>query len=79
MSEALSIERRDEAMADYVDLPLVRHGHLALLPRMLELGQNFSAYDAAYVALAEALAAQIVTADDRLGRAVRRHTDVSLA
>jgi predicted nucleic acid-binding protein len=79
MSEALSSDRRDEAIADYVDLPLSRHGHLALLPRMLELGQNFSAYDAAYVALAEALAAEIVTADDRLGRAVRRYTEVRLA
>jgi hypothetical protein len=35
----LSPERRDEAISHYVDLPLARHGHLALLPHVLELGR----------------------------------------
>jgi predicted nucleic acid-binding protein len=76
---ALPDTRRDEALADYRDLPLTRHGHLALLERVLELGGNFSSYDATYVALAEVLGADLVTADERLGRAVRAHTKLRLA
>lgn len=76
---SLSLERRAEALRDYRDLPLIRHGHLGLLPRILELAANFSAYDAAYVALAERLEAELLTADDRLERAVRTHTDLRLA
>lgn len=76
MSDSLSDQRRDEALSDYVDLPVARHGHLALLSRMLELGANLSAYDAAYAALADNLQADIVTADEKLKRAVAAHTTV---
>jgi predicted nucleic acid-binding protein len=48
------------------------------MPRMLELRSNFSAYDACYVALAELLGADLLTADERLARAVRTHTAVNL-
>jgi len=78
-SERLSEKRQREALSDYVDLPLSRHGHLALLPRVMELAANFTAYAGVYVALTEALAAQLVTADDRLGRAVEAYTDLRLA
>jgi predicted nucleic acid-binding protein len=57
------------ALADLVDLPLQRHPHDWLLPRVWELRQNFSAYDALYVALAEALDAPLVTRDQRLAAA----------
>jgi predicted nucleic acid-binding protein len=63
-----------DAVLDYLDLPLTRHGHLALLPRVLELYENLSAYDATYVALAERLACPLLTADDRLIRAATTHT-----
>ena len=46
--------------------------------RMWELRNNFNAYDAAYVALAEHLDAEFLTADDRLARSVRAHTSVPL-
>jgi predicted nucleic acid-binding protein len=44
--------------------------------RILDLRPNFSAYDATYVALAERLAAGLLTADERLARAVRTLTEV---
>jgi predicted nucleic acid-binding protein len=46
---------------------------------MLQLRHNFSAYDATYVALAEQLDAELLTADQRLARAVRAHTSVLVA
>lgn len=61
------------AIEDYSDLPLSRHGHVPLMTRVLELRDNFSAYDAAYVALAETLSAELLTCDAGLASAVRRH------
>lgn len=76
LARRLGIERARTALRDYLDLPLVRHGHRQLLARIVELRENFSAYDAAYVALAEALGAHLLTADVPLARAVQNHTDV---
>lgn len=53
-------------------LPLLRHGHQALLPRCLGLKHVLSPYDATYVALAEYLEAPLLTGDLRLARAARR-------
>lgn len=50
-------------------LGLTRHPVAGLLGRMWELRDNFSTYDASYVALAEILGCGVVTADGRLGRA----------
>jgi predicted nucleic acid-binding protein len=49
--------------------PVTRHPHDGLLPRMWTLRANLTAYDAAYVALAEALHATLVTRDERLAKA----------
>jgi len=46
------------------------HDHLPLLARIVELRDRLSAYEAAYVALAEELAAPLLTDDHRLTRAV---------
>ncbi len=72
----LSVPRAQEALADLHDLPLTRHGHLGLLGRILELRANLSAYDAAYVALAERLRAELLTADRALARAAEAHAAV---
>lgn len=69
LQRALSVQRAMLALEDYRDLPLTRHGHLALLPRILQLRANLSAYDAIYVALGEQLGAALLTADARLRRA----------
>lgn len=49
-------------------LPISRVQHTELLPRVWELQGNFTAYDAAYLALAEALDAPLITGDARLQR-----------
>jgi predicted nucleic acid-binding protein len=67
------------AAQDHLDLPLVRHGHQALIERILDLRANFSAYDATYVSLAERLNASLLTADEGLARATAAHTSVKLA
>ena len=71
--------RGDEAIADLLDLPIERYPHDILVPRVWQLRENFSAYDAAYVALAEAVAEEpvpLLTADARLARAIEDHSDV---
>jgi predicted nucleic acid-binding protein len=60
------------ALEDLADFPLTRYPHGLFLPRIWELRRNVTAYDAAYVALAEALAAPLVTRDAALA-SVRAH------
>ena len=68
VERTLSARRASEALEDLTDLPAERYGHRPLLGRVWELRHNLQAYDAAYVALAEALGAVLVTADRRLAR-----------
>ncbi len=75
-ADLLSTGRAAEALRDYRDLPITRHGHLGLLSNILALRENFSAYDAAYVVLAQGLGASLLTGDERLARAVHAHTDL---
>jgi len=56
------------AVDDLVDLPVSRYDVTPLLRRSWELREQVSAYDAPYVALAEALDATLVTRDQRLAR-----------
>jgi predicted nucleic acid-binding protein len=58
--------------------PLRRHAHAPLLARMWALRGNLTAYDAAYVALAEVLGAVLVTRDARLGRVTGLHAPVDV-
>jgi predicted nucleic acid-binding protein len=68
-SGEISGERGRMALADLADLPLRRYPHDFLLPRIWDLRNNLTAYDAAYVALAEALDVPLLTRDRRLAAA----------
>ena len=57
----------------FAQFPIRRYTHEPLLARMWTLRANLTAYDAAYVALAEGLRALLVTRDERIARA-RGHT-----
>ena len=78
LSRRLREDRAREALLDYLQLPVTRHGHVGLLTRVLRFRANFSAYDATYVALAERLDADLLTTDDGLARAVRSHTGLTI-
>jgi predicted nucleic acid-binding protein len=65
---ALSLSRAQEALHDLIMFPLERYGHELLLPRIWQLRDSMSAYDASYVALAETLDEPLLTCDDRLAR-----------
>jgi predicted nucleic acid-binding protein len=62
----LTNARAREMIQDYSDLRLKRYSHDILLERMWELRHNFTSYDAAYIALAEALEAPLITCDRAL-------------
>jgi predicted nucleic acid-binding protein len=66
---AVSAHRADQAIEDFLDLRITRYPHFLLLPRIWQLRNNLSAYDAAYVVLAEKLGARLLTRDRRLASA----------
>lgn len=71
-------ERCRLALIDLADFPLSRYSHTVLLPRIWELRNNLTAYDAAYVALAEVLDAKLLTRDRRLAAACNNYIQVEL-
>ncbi len=71
-------ERGREALADLADLPIRRYPHDFMLVRIWELRGSLSAYHAAYVALAEALDAPLLTRDQRLAAGARSRVRIDL-
>jgi predicted nucleic acid-binding protein len=88
--EVASVVRRDfllgrldttaatQAIEDLRDWPAERYGHRALLQRIWELRATVRGWDAAYVALAEALDAVLLTADKRLRTASGPRCEIEL-
>ena len=69
LRHGISESRRLELLEDLTTMSISRYAHTAMLPRIWELRDNVSAYDASYIALAETLEAPLVTRDARLARA----------
>ena len=63
--------RATQVLADLRDFPARRWPARMLFERIWALRENVTAYDATYVALAEALGARLITADHRLARGVQ--------
>ncbi len=65
----LSLDRATDVRTDVADLTITRYGHEALADRIWALRNNLTSYDAAFVALSEALDVPLVTCDARLAAA----------
>lgn len=65
----IGAEDVDRALTRWSRLGLRRHAGVGLLPRIWELRHNFTASDSTYIALAETLGCDLVTADARLASA----------
>lgn len=68
-SGQLSQDRAQDVRSDVEDLAITRYGHQPLADRVWALRHNLTAYDAAFVALADALEVPLVTCDARLANA----------
>jgi predicted nucleic acid-binding protein len=73
LAKTISARRFALAIEDLTELPADRYPVRPFLRRSYELRANVSAYDATYVALAEALGCPLVTADHRLAAAPGSH------
>ncbi len=74
----LPVGRAEQALEDFTHIVIERHDHQSLIPRIWELCDSVSAYDGAYVALAEALSAPLLTCDGKLARAPGLQISVEL-
>ena len=70
--------RAELAIEDLLALRITRHAPVLLLRRIWRLRQNLTAYDAAYVALAEELRAPLITRDQRMGAAAGHRAAVEV-
>ncbi len=75
---AVPPRRADQAIEDLLSLRVTRYPHFVFLPHIWRLRHNFSAYDAAYLALAEKLGATLITRDARLASASGRAVSIEL-
>jgi predicted nucleic acid-binding protein len=74
----LTAERAEYVREDFAALRIRRYAHHPFANRIWALRDNLTAYDAAFVALAEALAVPIVTCDARLATAPAHGAEVEL-
>lgn len=65
-----------QLLSQLADLPAERYAHTPLLSRIWEMQHNFTAYDAAYIALAEETASILYTSDEKLARGHRARVKV---
>lgn len=78
MAGKLDEQRLEEAVEDFGAFTIERYQMTTALSRILDIKANFNAYDAAYVVLAQALGAPLVTCDAKLRESIRLGVDVHL-
>lgn len=67
----IGTDQADRFQAGLAALPAERYAHTPLIDRIWELRHNFAAYDATYIALAEAMKADLYTCDEKLSKGHR--------
>ena len=72
----LTATRGLQAIEDLADFPITRYPHDLFLPRIWELRHNTTAYDAAYIVLAEALDAPLLTRDAKLASTAGHYANI---
>ena len=77
-TEVVGVGRAQNAIDDLPFSPVIRAPHVRLVARVWELRDNLSAYDASYVALAEATNCPLLTADRKLASAPGIRCEVEL-
>jgi len=78
MAGLLSDQRVADAVDDFTALRVERYALAPMMRSVLDLKDNFTVYDAAYVVLAQALGAPLVTADTKLAGARTLGVDVQV-
>ena len=78
VKKSINPRQAGRALAEFIQAPIQRYAHLALLDRIWRLRDNLTAYDASYVALAELLGVHLLTIDRRLAvvPGIRCHVEV---
>jgi predicted nucleic acid-binding protein len=76
--QEITAARAHQALDDYAGVRVERPAHRDLLQRVWELWDSMTAYDGAYVAVAEALDAPLLTCDGRLARAHGHRATIEL-
>jgi len=75
---SMTAQRAELALSRFLLLPITRHSHLPHIERIWELRHNFTAYDAVYLALTEALGTVLLTRDAALAHARLRRGRVEV-
>lgn len=70
--------RAEDIRTDFRDLVITRYPHQPLADRIWQLRHNVTAYDAAFIALAEVLDVALITCDARLSRASGHRARIEL-
>jgi predicted nucleic acid-binding protein len=76
VGQHIDSHRTAQFLSELATLPAVRFAHTPLLSRVWELRHNFTCYDAAYIALAEATGSVLYTSDAKLSKGHRARVKV---